>query len=146
YLIQLIMGCSDYCKKCFSPKPGCPGCTTHWVPGCLKFLSFITCQCIKPAELEDGEENDAKCCPSYCCSCCTCKRSGKNCCIVMLYITIVLSVLLVIAISAYPTSAFIAGWANCKPYKYSNSEGEICFTITINESTGPDIVLRDTGR
>ena len=62
----------------------------------------------------------------------------------MLYITIVVSVLLVIAISVYPTGAFIYGWANC-PYRFSNSEGDICFTIAINDNTEPDIVLRDSG-
>ena len=56
-----------------------------------------------------------------------------------------MSVLLVIAFSVYPTGAFIYGWANCTPHEYSNSKGEmICFTIAINESTGPDIVLRET--
>ena len=124
-------------------ESGCRACTTHWVPGCLKVLSFITCQCIKPAKLEDGGENDAKCCPSCCCSCCTCKKSWSTCCIVMLYITIVVSVLLVIAISVYPTTTFIVGWAKCTPHKYSTSQGDICFTIEINKNTGPDIVLRD---
>ena len=61
----------------------------------------------------------------------------------MLYITIVVSVLLVIGISVYPTGAFIAGWAKCTPHEYSTSQGRICFTIEIDESTGPDIVLRD---
>ncbi|XP_019858128.1 PREDICTED: uncharacterized protein LOC109586380 [Amphimedon queenslandica] len=139
-------------------------CTTYCIPGLLAILSFITCQYIKPAHLEvsrsqpyrirsiphveddeDHEENEDEENDARSCSCCTYKRSCKNCSIVMLYITIVLSVLLVIPISVYPTSAFIAGWATC-PYRYSEGSRSICFTIATNEdTTGVDIILRETG-